>query len=412
MKSKHYFTFFKFIFQLIIFLGITENTIAQIYGCTDPLSQNFNPLAEINDGSCTYVSASISNINSISLSDSLNESSGLIQWNGGIWSHNDNDDNYLYAINPNSGTVDSTILISGVFNDDWEEISQDVNYIYLGDFGNNSHGNRTDLHILRILKNSFPTNLQIDTIYFNYPQQIDFSNQPNNSTNFDCESFVVSSDSIFLFTKRWGDKRTMLYGFPKLPGNYAAQLKDSFDIQGLITGATFLENEKLVSICGYSSTLQPFVWLLYDFPGTNFFKGNKRKISLPLAYTQVEGITTLDGLNYYASNEYFINGPVVSPQRFHSFNLSIYLEGYLTGNYAQINQIEKDQIAIYPNPSSGKITVQTDANFIGHEFSIYQVNGKLIQNGILSGEKQEIELIEKGIYFLKMDHFLSKIIIE
>jgi hypothetical protein len=411
MKSKHYFTFFKFIFQLIIFLGITENTIAQIYGCTDPLSQNFNPLAEINDGSCTYVSASISNINSISLSDSLNESSGLIQWNGGIWSHNDNNDNLIYSINPTTGSIDSSLDISGVFNDDWEEISQDVNYVYLGDFGNNSHGNRTDLHILRILKNSFPTNLQIDTIYFNYPQQEDFSNQPNNSTNFDCESFVVSSDSIFLFTKRWGDKRTMLYGFPKLPGNYAAQLKDSFDIQGLITGATFLENEKLVSICGYSATLQPFVWLLYDYAGNNFFKGNKRKISLPLSYTQIEGITTLDGVNYYASNEYFINGPIVSPQRFHSFNLALFLEGYLTGNYAQIKQIEKEKILIYPNPSSGKFVIQTEYKYLGDEFSIYELSGNLIQNGILSAEHLEIDLKEKGIYFIKWRGTFTKIIV-
>lgn len=411
MKSKRYFTFSKLIFQLVIILGFTDYSIAQVYGCTDPLSQNFDPWAEINDGSCTYVNASISNITSISLSDSLNESSGLIQFDGRIWSHNDNNDNLLYAINPTTGSIDSTINISGVFNDDWEEISQDVNYIYLGDFGNNSHGNRTDLHILRILKSGLPFDLQIDTIYFHYPEQTDFNNQTNNSSNFDCESFIVSSDSIFLFTKRWGDKRTLLYGFPKVPGNYAAHLKDSFDIQGLITGATFLENEKLISICGYSSTLQPFVWLLYDFPGTNFFKGNKRKISLPLSYTQVEAITTLDGLNYYASNEYFINGPIVSPQRFHAFNLALFLEGYLTGNYAEVNQIEKEQILIYPNPSTGKFIVQTDYKYLGDEFLIYNLSGNLIQKRTLSTENLEIDLMENGIYFLKWRGTFTKIIV-
>ena len=398
-------------FIFLLSLGFCQISIGQIYGCTDPLSQNFNPVAEINDGTCTYLSTSISNINSINLSDSLNETSGLIQWNDQIWSQNDNDDNLFYAINTTTGTIESTISISGVLNNDWEEISQDENYIYIGDFGNNNQGNRIDLHVLRILKSSFPANLQIDTINFNYPQQIDFLAQTNNTSNFDCEAFVVSSDSIFLFTKRWGDKRTMLYGFPKIPGNYGAALKDSFDIQGLITGATFLETDKLISICGYSSTLQPFIWLLYDYSGNNFFKGNKRKLNLPLPYTQIEAITTNDGLNYFLSNEYFSTGPIISPQRFHNLNLSLFLEGYLTGNYASLNKMESNQIEIFPNPTNGIFTLLVEANLIGKEFSIYNVEGKFKKGGKIS-ENCQIKLKEKGIYFINIEGINKKLIVQ
>lgn len=396
-------------FIFLIFLGFYQISIGQIYGCTDPLSQNFNSLAEINDGSCYYPNSSISNINSINLSDSLNETSGLIQWSNQIWSQNDNDDNFIYSINTETGTIDSIINISGVVNSDWEEISQDENYIYVGDFGNNGQGNRIDLHVLRILKSSFPTNLQIDTIYFNYPQQIDFLAQTNNTSNFDCEAFIVSSDSIFLFTKRWGDKRTMLHGFPKIPGNYAATLKDSFDIQGLITGATFLETDKLVSICGYSSTLQPFVWLLYDYEGNNFFKGNKRKLNLPLPYTQIEGITTQDGLNYFVSNEYFSAGPIISPQKFHSFSLYPFLEGYLTGNYVSLSKVESIPFQIFPNPNNGHFFIQTELNLFGKKFSIYDAKGKLVQVGKIT-EGCQIELNEKGFYFIEIDGLKNKLI--
>lgn len=396
-------------YTFLIFLGFYNVSIGQIYGCTDPLSQNFNSLAEINDGSCSYTNSSISNINSINLSDSLNETSGLIQWNNQIWSQNDNDDNFIYSINTQTGTIDSIINISGVVNADWEEISQDDNYIYVGDFGNNSQGNRSDLHVLRILKSSFSADLQIDTIYFYYPQQIDFSIQASNTTNFDCEAFIISSDSIFLFTKRWGDKRTMLYGFPKIPGNYEAHLKDSFDIQGLITGATFLETERLISICGYSSTLQPFVWLLYDYTGNNFFKGNKRKLNLQLAYTQIEGITTEDGLNYFVSNEYFSTGPIISPQKFHSFSLHAFLEGYLTGNYVSINKVESIPFQIFPNPNNGRFFILTEMNLFGKEFSIYDAEGKLVKAGKIA-EGCQIELNEKGFYFIEIEGLKYKLI--
>jgi hypothetical protein len=40
--------------------------------------------------------------------------------------------------------------------------------IYLGDFWNNSAGNRKDLHILRIEKSTVETNPNIDTIAFSY----------------------------------------------------------------------------------------------------------------------------------------------------------------------------------------------------------------------------------------------------
>jgi hypothetical protein len=87
------------------------------------------------------------------------------------------------------------------------------------------------------------------------------------------------------------------------------------------------------------------------------------------------------------------------------------LEGYLTGNYAQINQIEKEQILIYPNPSTGKFIVQTDYENLGDEFLIYNLSGNLIQKGILSTENLEIDLTEKGIYFLKWRGTFTKIIV-
>ena len=41
---------------LLTFLFFTIHVSAQITGCTDPLSTNYNPDATVNDGSCIYAS--------------------------------------------------------------------------------------------------------------------------------------------------------------------------------------------------------------------------------------------------------------------------------------------------------------------------------------------------------------------
>lgn len=295
---------------------------AQLTGCTDPLALNYDAAAQSNDGSCLYPTSSVNFTSSLDLPASLQESSGLIYYNNAIWSHNDNSDLNLYQLNPNDASQIATQTILNCNNTDWEEITQDANYIYIGDFGNNSSGNRTDLHILRIAKNSlFTSTLSVDTIWFTYSNQTDFSASSGNNTNFDCEAFIVSSDSIYLFTKQWLNQQSTIYTLPKIPGTYSAQLKATIPVNGLITGANFQEDKRLITLIGYSSLLQPFLYLLYDFQGTNFESGNKRKVGLNLPFHQTEGISSENGIDYYVSNEYFSNAFATTPQKLHTLNL-------------------------------------------------------------------------------------------
>src|SRR5699024_10353008 len=120
-------------------------------------------------------------------------------------------------------------------NHDWEEIAQDENYIYVGDFGNNVSGNRTDLKIIRVSKSSIlEDNPQMDEINFSYEDQTDFTTKEPNNTDYDCEAFEITEEAIFLFTKEWLSKETRLYKLPKTPGTYMAKLQDSYNVNGLI----------------------------------------------------------------------------------------------------------------------------------------------------------------------------------
>lgn len=294
------------------------------------MSKNFNPSATINDGSCSYRSTKVKPKYSVKLPAVLRETSGLALSDNILWTTNDDTDTNIYGVDT-SGLIQKKIAIKKVSNKDWEEITQDSNYFYIGDFGNNVSGNRKDLHILRIEKNSVEGNIQkIDTISFSYSNQTDFTKLKSNTTNFDCEAFVVVDDSIYLFTKQWKQKRTSVYAIPKTPGNYRAQLKDSFNVKGLITSATIVTEKKLLVLSGYSKSLSPFIYLFYDYDHSDFFSGNKRKIKIALPFHQIEGITTQNGLQYYLTNENFTRKPFIAiPQQLHQLDLSLYLYEYL-----------------------------------------------------------------------------------
>ena len=315
---------------IFFFLLIFTSAYSQVSGCTDPLSKNYNPKATQNNGSCLYKNTKIKPEYSIKLSDSVKETSGLITFNNLLWTHNDDHDKTIYGLD-SIGKIRRKIILEHAVNNDWEEISQDSTHIYIGDFGNNASGNRTDLNILKINKTSFLNeNPTIETISFKYSDQTDFSAKKPNTTNFDCEAFIVSKDSIYLFTKQWKSSKTSIYALPNQPGKYTAQLKQTFDTKGLVTGATYLESKKIIVLCGYSKLGKPFLYLLYDFKNGNFLSGNKRRINLKLPFHQIEGITTKDGLHYFITNESLIRKPVLNnPQQIHYFDLSSLLGSYL-----------------------------------------------------------------------------------
>ena len=138
---------------LLLCLGLAK-AHAQECGCTDPRALNYNPSATVNDGNCTYPQTTVSPYFSTALSDTLNGTSGLVFFDDMLFTHNDHSDQSLYRID----TADAHIIEQLQFSDipflDVEDCDHDSLYVYLGDMGNNNSGNRTDLHLLRILKSS------------------------------------------------------------------------------------------------------------------------------------------------------------------------------------------------------------------------------------------------------------------
>ena len=384
---------------LLIFTFLVNDAEAQMAGCTDPLASNYNAAATVNDGSCIYSSVIVTPVSSVPLPEIMYETSGLIFWNDKLWTHNDSEDINLYAISPDNVNNFQPFPITGALNTDWEEISQDDKYIYIGDFGNNG-GNRTDLKILRIDKSSLITSSPlIETINFSYSAQTDFNPPGANKTDFDCEAFILTADSIYLFTKEWVSKKTSIYSLPKSPGNYVARYNYSIDVQGLITGAVYMEPKKLIALSGYSEILQPFVYLLYDFKERDFHQGNKRKINTDLLFHQVEGITTTDGLIYYLSNERFVYSTLTIPPQLHVLDLSVFLNNYFN-RIANSESVKRTNPHIYPIPTENFIYVETKDYHSGSQYFVFDIRGTIVKSGLLDTEvnRIDISLLPAGEY--------------
>jgi len=314
--------FYLFIFS-ICFITI-QNKLSAQSGCTDVLARNYNSKAVENDGSCKYKKLKLKEFKSVVLSDSIDETSGLIEWENHLYTHNDDTDLNLYQLDKN-GTILKKIHLKGIKNNDCEDLTQDENYIYLGDFGNNAKGNRTDLAIYKIAKDSLFIQPKIEAITFLYPNQTDFSKQNKNTTDFDCEAMIASENELILFTKQWNSKQTTIYRIPKSAGIHTAEILTTINVKGLITGATYNREKNLIALCGYSKKLKPFIYLISDVKNLDIEKANQRKIKLKLPFHQIEAISTTNGVDFYLTNERFsrkIIGTI--EQQLHRFSLDFF----------------------------------------------------------------------------------------
>lgn len=410
------------IISFAILLSAMLHATAQTCGCTDPLATNYNASATVNDGSCVYSSATISATEIGELGETLDGSSTLLFWDGGYWTYNDHNDCCLYRIDSNTAAIADTLCISGISNYDTEEVSQDSLYLYFGDFGNNS-GVRQNLHILRISKESLlDQTFAVDTIWFSYEDQTDFTSHPQ-ATDFDCESFIVTADSIYLFTKQWASEQTTIYGLPKTPGTHVAHRLETYNVGGLVTGATYVPEYRMAVLCGYDynggnllSSLRPFIILLYDFQGDNFFSGNKRRLDFgTLVKEQVEAVATSNAMDFYITNEHFTTTQygitVDRPAKLQRMDLRDYLLPYLATFETEpedtvptdtiptdtvptdtivtppdttgIPQFGTDGFRIYPNPASDRLHIDYPQDFEGANYEIMNLSGQKIAKGIL-----------------------------
>lgn len=307
---------------LLLFL-LSESARAQVAGCRDPLATNYNPLATVSDGGCIYAVTPYTPALKVNLlDDTLMENSGLQMADNYLWSFNDGGGSAaIYRMDTISNLILQTVYLAGAVNIDWEDIAFDGTSFYVGDFGNNANGARTNLKIYKFPLRAIPdytTNPvviipagQIGVINFSY------SDQPQpilptsaNNTRYDCEAMIVDGGKIHLFTKNWIDVSTTHYQIDGLTaGIYIATPLETLATGYLVTAADKVIGQKTVALLGYKNagSAPHYIHLLTDYNSGKYFNGNKRRIDLPdvTVMGQAEGICFRTDTYGYISNEKF-----------------------------------------------------------------------------------------------------------
>jgi hypothetical protein len=380
-------------------------------GCPDPQATNFNPGATQNDGSCLYPVTNYTPVFQANLNSDLKEISGLHRANGEWWGHNDSGyDPDIFSIDPETGIEWKKIGLKDAKNRDWEDICADATNLYIGDFGNNNN-DRENLGIYKAPfsaigngSNQTINDSEYSFLPFAYPDQTDFSTQPEDSTVFDCEAMIFAQNNLQLFTKNRKEYKTTHYRLH--PVTAAIHKLETFDSKGLITGASISTDGALIVLVGYDLRSFPtvFCWLLWDWPaGTDqYFSGNKRRIELgsALAVGQVESIAFDSARGGYIANESTeFNGFVFVPQTTRRVDFSAWVPEIVA---TLEPDARNNRLHIYPNPCPGMLVLETnEANRSAAKLEIFNALGMRVYS--VQGLPTQIDLgaLPKGLYQVK-----------
>lgn len=387
-------------FYLLFFILIHINLYAQVRGCRDKLANNYNPDAELNDGSCTYSATSvIPSLVCSKLSDSISETSGLLYHAGMFWTINDSDNPpCLYAFDSTTGKIKHQTYIYNQVNLDWEELTHDSLFIYIGDFGNN-RGSRKDLRILKIRKSeidlrNFTDTVKADVIRFEMSDQTSFNHTGQNH-DFDLETFCVMGDSLHLFSKNWVDYKTRHYVCPVDSGFYSLSPVETINVGGQVTGACIGRNGVVV-LCGYNKgNYGSFIYLMWDYSLNRFLSGNRRRIEVGnlLSPGQNEAVTFVNGV-LYMSNE-----KQVSQAQLHR----IYTESWTGSSWsAGINGKNPPTPEIRIFVSGNQLHYAHEGSYLNQTLRFYDYTGKQVYAYTVKENKGSIDvsLWNSGIYMV------------
>ncbi|MEM7509276.1 MAG: T9SS type A sorting domain-containing protein, partial [Bacteroidota bacterium] len=142
--------------------------------------------------------------------------------------------------------------------------------------------------------------------------------------------------------------------------------------------------------------------------------GNKRKIILSLSFAQTEGITKGSGLNFFITQESFVNAPSIDiPPQLFTFNLDPYLGLFVNGQITTSNDpLLEQEPDFYPNPFSSEFHFEVPVIKPGTPLRILDLNGReVIQQNILQRTQiLDLSILPEGPYILNWGSYTKLIL--
>ena len=238
-------------------------------------------------------------IKDISLSKLIDETSGLEILDNQFITHNDSGgEPKLYYLNK-KGKIISERKITGVKNNDWEDITQDDKFIYVADMGNN-YDTRKNLCVIKIPKDKNSV-INPEIIKFNYPEQNDF--RYKKLSQFDAEALISINEFLIIFTKNRATKKTDIYSLPKNGGEYEAKKIGSLNTNSIITGGDYDQENELLILTSTISFDEYYILKIKDFSLKNKKDYKIKMYEIPIGKTQVEAVKIIDSNTFWITSE-------------------------------------------------------------------------------------------------------------
>ena len=243
-------------------------------------------------------------VSKIVLPKIINETSGLEFYNNNFITHNDSGgEPSLYVFNEDGEIIETIELNKNpdfeIENNDWEDITNDNEYLFVADTGNN-FGNRDNLNIIRVSKG---TDFMVDGIIeISYSDQESFFPRPKHK--YDAEAIIVIEDKIALFSKDRENLNTDLYLVDKNQnGSQILTSEVSYNVNTLITGGDYDEDRNLLALVSYNSNGNQYLLLFENFKLNNLENNTFKKFKIPLEQAQIEAVKIIDKKTFWVTSE-------------------------------------------------------------------------------------------------------------
>ena len=243
-------------------------------------------------------------VSKIVLPKIINETSGLEFYNNNFITHNDSGgEPSLYVFNEDGEIIETIGLNKNpdfeIENNDWEDITNDNEYLFVADTGNN-FGNRDNLNIIRVSKG---TDFMVDGIIeISYSDQESFFPRPKHK--YDAEAIIVIEDKIALFSKDRENLNTDLYLVDKnRNGSQILTSEVSYNVNTLITGGDYDEDRNLLALVSYNSNGNQYLLLFENFKLNNLENNTFKKLKIPLEQAQIEAVKIIDEKTFWVTSE-------------------------------------------------------------------------------------------------------------
>ena len=264
-------------------------TLLIVSSCSDiPEDQNFDS-AEI--------------IETVVLPKIINETSGLEILNEVFITHNDSGgEPSLYFFNLNGEIINSKQLEEEsyweIYNNDWEDITADENYLYIADTGNN-FGTRDNLNIIKVKITDFSVDGKIDIFY---SDQKSFF--PSSKHKYDAEALLIIEDKIALFSKDRDSLNTDLYLIDKkVKEKQELSSVANFNVNALITGGDYDRDLGVLALVSYSFNGEQYLILFEDFDIYNPRNNSFKKYRIPIEKAQIEAVKIISEKFVWVTSE-------------------------------------------------------------------------------------------------------------